>query len=998
MLAGIPKGALGRILIAWLALAALPAGSRADTPGITPILALDAAGHTGWITQLLLLPSYEPRLISTGHDKAVRFWDLASGEPLKTWRPAVDRGEVGAIYAAALSPDGHLLAIAGRTAQVPAGEQVILIVDPDSDAVVRSLRAISGPIRGLAFSPDGHWLAACSDDAVIRLWDPHTGRLTRELRGHTDRVYALAFSPDGRRLVSGSWDATSRLWSIPDGASLAVMPGQVKNVMRVAWSPDGRTIATGGAGPAVFLYEPDGRFRYAWNNFGTGVSGDSKTSISLLEFSPDSRTLLAGWASRVHPVKAAVVLDMTDGHVHYQLPKLPASPMCGLFLPGGSQYAVGYSSGDILFYSSSDGHVVRTLRPRARSHVAVGWSPDGRAIAWGDSNNRGSGIKGTHPLAHAFCLETLDMAPPPDANYQRSIGNWGEWSIQRVKNSVVRVDRGNMPVSRFKIPERDDRVRCRSLLSQDRAVVGSQHGVYVFQASTGRPIYQLPGHTDTVWCVAPSPNGRYLLTGSSDMTLEIWNLDRYELVVSLFVAGDEWIAWTPQGYYAASIGGEGLMGWHVNRGPDALADFFPASQFRGRFYRPDVIRRVLETGDPWSAVDAANRDRQQATSRLTIAAAIPPEVQARLLDSGEQRPAGTTSLSATARRRGDEPILGLQLIVDGRPQDFRPAPLAEHAAGLPVPLPDKFEATWNIKLPPGEHSLVVEAQTAASSQLSKPIAVHVPGPAAKPDLYVLSIAAADGAQPPLAPFAEADAASLAQHLARQSGKAYAHVTTRVLSGSQVTAANLARELEWLRNTARAEDTVVVFFAGRAAVDDRAQVQFLGSPSPSTPLGEQVLSGDALKASLARTRGHVYFWTDARWAGQLKVASRQVARVHDYCCGDLSVSRQTGAEAPSRHAMVDLLRELARPGVGVAGLAAASGRKSAQDDARQRHGLLTLSLVDGLAGRADADGDGRITWAELEQFLTRDIDTRSAGQQRPVIATPDLLPSDALVRP
>jgi hypothetical protein len=97
-------------------------------------------------------------------------------------------------------------------------------------------------------------------------------------------------------------------------------------------------------------------------------------------------------------------------------------------------------------------------------------------------------------------------------------------------------------------------------------------------------------------------------------------------------------------------------------------------------------------------------------------------------------------------------------------------------------------------------------------------------------------------------------------------------------------------------------------------------------------------------------------------------------------------------------MVDLLRELARPGVGVAGLAASSGRKSAQDDARQRHGLLTLSLVDGLAGRADADGDGRITWAELEQFLTRDIDTRSAGQQRPVIATPDLLPSDALVRP
>ena len=61
-----------------------------------------------------------------------------------------------------------------------------------------------------------------------------------------------------------------------------------------------------------------------------------------------------------------------------------------------------------------------------------------------------------------------------------------------------------------------------------------------------------------------------------------------------------WILWTPSGYYDASPGGEDLIGWHLNNGPDKAADFFPASRFRSTYYRPDVIDRVLKTLDePW---------------------------------------------------------------------------------------------------------------------------------------------------------------------------------------------------------------------------------------------------------------------------------------------------------------------------------------------------------------------------------------------------------------
>ena len=94
--------------------------------------------------------------------------------------------------------------------------------------------------------------------------------------------------------------------------------------------------------------------------------------------------------------------------------------------------------------------------------------------------------------------------------------------------------------------------------------------------------------------------------------MRIWDPDRDEPLLSLFVAGDDWIAWTPEGYYAASPGGEQLMGWHVNNGPEAMASYYPASQFRKTLYRPDVIKRLLEAGSLDKALAEAECRKRSA--------------------------------------------------------------------------------------------------------------------------------------------------------------------------------------------------------------------------------------------------------------------------------------------------------------------------------------------------------------------------------------------------
>ena len=160
-------------------------------------------GHTHWVTCLAFSPD-SSMLASTGWDRRIILWDVASGEQINANNRYMD-----VVYSVCFSTDGQLLAAGSADP-----DQYLELWDAQSLDHRGSLRGHADSVRSVVFSPDGGLLASGSSDHTVKLWDVANRKLLVTLVGHTGSVTALAFSPSGDRLASASRDETVMLWDI----------------------------------------------------------------------------------------------------------------------------------------------------------------------------------------------------------------------------------------------------------------------------------------------------------------------------------------------------------------------------------------------------------------------------------------------------------------------------------------------------------------------------------------------------------------------------------------------------------------------------------------------------------------------------------------------------------------------------------------------------------------------------------------------------------------
>ncbi|DAZ94565.1 TPA: hypothetical protein N0F65_004181 [Lagenidium giganteum] len=97
----------------------------------------------------------------------------------------------------------------------------------------------SGPGTDLPNGP--LTLASASFDATVKLWDAETAKCTRSFE-HQDPVYGVAYSPDGEFLASGTIGGVINVWSLKDGSLVKTYQAN-GDIYEVSWNRQGDMIA-----------------------------------------------------------------------------------------------------------------------------------------------------------------------------------------------------------------------------------------------------------------------------------------------------------------------------------------------------------------------------------------------------------------------------------------------------------------------------------------------------------------------------------------------------------------------------------------------------------------------------------------------------------------------------------------------------------------------------------------------------------------------------------
>jgi WD40 repeat protein len=399
----------------------------------------------------------------------------------------------------ALSPDGRYAAVSYSAGGGKAGARLVELATGQTKFVTEAEH--DGILSAIAWSPDGYTLAtaAAGTDKSIKLWDvarltappppappPILNLVARKTEtGLTSAPLVLDFVNGGRTLVVADRE---RVW-LRDTASGEYRPAQVfgpalqraykGTVAHAAVAPDGKTLALAvhddapGATPRLVL----------WDLVAGKERGTLPTSIryDALAFRADGRILATATAGEIR------FWDLTRPLPSSRVAELKEARVTALaFTPTGTALAVGKSDGTVKLWDT-----VRerpfwngAFQPPA-SVQGLTFSPDGRWLAATTLNQRFVRVWDANTGQVHFNTVGMGqrLAFTSDGRFL-AVGSIGLNGTENRRLDVFDLDA--------------------------KRVV----------ARTGPAV----AHAEFIAAVAMTPDGRTIVTGSSDKTLKFWDL------------------------------------------------------------------------------------------------------------------------------------------------------------------------------------------------------------------------------------------------------------------------------------------------------------------------------------------------------------------------------------------------------------------------------------------------------------------------------------------
>jgi WD40 repeat protein len=446
---------------------AAPLARRLDGPGGPATVAVSGNGRV---------------MAAVGDQGGLRVWSLGTqADPVPTEVSTLSQADGKALYAVALNREGTVVVAAGASGVLRAWD----LSRPDRPVPLPSAPLTRSAVLGLTFSADGHTLAVALGDGRVLLWNVQPGKgaatltaLGAPLQGPAkgQPVQAVALSTDGRALAAAGAGGRVQLWTLADRTHPQPVPvqltGPTGTITSLAFSPDGHRLVAGSKDQKSYVWllakPTDAPQRYA----------DAGSWVNAVGFSPDNGTVVGGGSD--HHVR---LYDTVTRTPLADLPH-PAPVTAAAYLPDGRTLVTGSADGGVRL-----------------------WPVPGPTAPMPTTRTFSLTYLGHDRLAATTSKNSLRIVDVSQAHRPRAAGTVTAAPVAgEAFSGTLAADRSG------------------SLL----AVGGTEGSVWLYRvgdASAGSPVRlvaTLPRtQKDLIESAALSPNGKILVTGSDDGTLQV---------------------------------------------------------------------------------------------------------------------------------------------------------------------------------------------------------------------------------------------------------------------------------------------------------------------------------------------------------------------------------------------------------------------------------------------------------------------------------------------
>ncbi len=309
-------------------------------------------------------------------------------------------------------------------------------------------------------------------------------------------VAAVAFSPDGKLLATGTYGRVT-VWDLASGKPAKVLTNVLGAVSDLKFSPRGKLLAVAGGQPSargdLRLFDTtDWKLLHSL--------GGHLDTVSCVSFNADGTKLVSASFDktvRLWDVKEAKTLHTFTGHSDFVY--------AVAFAPDGSWYVTASKDRTGRIIDTATGKGKFTLSGTDQEVLAVAVLPNGSQVL----------AAGQDPLVSWYDPKTAERA--------RRAGGAG------IATHEIAIDPKGTLV----------------------AVGGADGTVRTLDPKTAAQLKAMQTGS-VVFAVAVDASAKRIASGGADGTVKVWDADARLLVTLWSGADDNWLAFAPEGYFAAS--------------------------------------------------------------------------------------------------------------------------------------------------------------------------------------------------------------------------------------------------------------------------------------------------------------------------------------------------------------------------------------------------------------------------------------------------------------